>query len=346
MMQRRLACVMLAMMNIAAGSHAEGQTFKIGIIDFYGLSRISRDEARAALTFAEGDMLTLSDERPTVFGSSEDHLRTLHGGVRARVSAVCCDAGRLIVYVGIQERGAPTLQLRRAPRGTVRLPADVVRTAEEFSKSFVAAIERGDAGEDRSQGYSLMLDPATRAIQQQFIVFARRDFSLLRQVLQNSSETAERALAAQVLGYAPDKQAVVDDLVRAMRDPGDEVRNNAIRALMVFAETAPGTSSAAPRIPAEPFINLLNSPVWTDRNKASLALQALSAGRDPKVLGELRKSALHPLVEIARWRSAGHALPAFWILARLAGYSDEAAQRFWDEGNRDAVIDAAVCAGR
>lgn len=345
-MLRRLGCSMLAMVSLATANQAEGQTFEIGIIDFYGLSRISRDEARAALIFAEGDTLTFSDERPAVFRSAEEHLTALRGVLSARVSAVCCDAGRVIVYVGIQERGAPTLHLRRAPRGTVRLPADVVRTGEEFSKSFKAAVERGEAGEDRSRGYSLMHDSATRTIQQQFIVFARRDLSLLRQVLRDGSETAQRALAAQVLGYAADKQFVVDDLVGAMRDPADEVRNNAMRALMVFAETEPGTTSGAPRIPAEPFIKLLNSPVWTDRNKASLALQALSAGRDPKVLGELRKSALQPLVEMARWRSSGHALAAFWILARLAGYSDAAAQRFWDQGNRDAVIDGATSARR
>jgi len=338
---------MLAMVSLAAGHQAEGQTFEIGIIDFYGLIEISRDDARAALPFAERDTITLSDDRrPAAFTSAEDHLKALRGVAGARVNLVCCDAGRMIVYVGIQERGAPKLHLRHAPGGAVRLPAEVVHAGEEFSKSFMAAVERGDAGEDRSQGYSLMHDRATRAIQQQFIVFARRDFSLLRRVLRDSSESAQRALAAQVLGYAADKQAVVDDLVGAMRDSADEVRNNAMRALMVFAEMATDTTGTALRIPAEPFINLLNSPAWTDRNKASLALQALSAGRDPKVLGELRKSAIQPLVEMARWRNAGHALPAFWILARLAGHSDEAAQRFWDQGNRDAVIEAVMRAGR
>ena len=125
---------MLAIMSLAVGVQAEVQSFKIGIVDFYGLRRISRDEARAALTLTEGDTLTFSEDGPpAVFRSAEDHLRSLPGVVSARVSAVCCDAGRLIVYVGIEERGAPTLRPHRAPRGTVRLPADVVRTGEEFS---------------------------------------------------------------------------------------------------------------------------------------------------------------------------------------------------------------------
>lgn len=109
-MQRRLGCLILAMVGLTASYEAEGQTFKIGIIDFYGLSGISRDEARAALTFTEGDTLTFSeDEPPAVFRSAEDHLRALHDVVSVRVNAECCDAGRAIVYVGIQERGAPTL---------------------------------------------------------------------------------------------------------------------------------------------------------------------------------------------------------------------------------------------
>jgi hypothetical protein len=68
---------------------------------------------------------------------------------------------------------------------------------------------------------------------------------------------------------------------------------------------------------------------------------ALSERRDRKVLAELQKSALAPLAEMARWKSVGHALPAFMVLARIAGYSDEAAQGFWDRGNRDVVIEAA-----
>jgi hypothetical protein len=50
----------------------------------------------------------------------------------------------------------------------------------------------------------------------------------------------QRALAAQVLGYVSDKQAVVGDLVQAMSDPFDDVRNNAMRALLVFVEDQNG----------------------------------------------------------------------------------------------------------
>ena len=132
---------MLAMVSLATGHRAEAQTFEIGIIDFYGLSRISRDDVRAVLPFAEGDTVTLSDDQPpAAFRSAEDHLRALNGVASARVNVACCDAGRVIVYVGIQERGAPTLRLRRAPGGTVRLPAEVVRSPRNPATRAAAGI--------------------------------------------------------------------------------------------------------------------------------------------------------------------------------------------------------------
>ena len=44
----------------------------------------------------------------------------------------------------------------------------------------------------------------------------------------------------------------------------------------------------------------------------------LSRSRDRQLLATLRKQALTPLVEMARWKSEGHALAAFIILGRIA----------------------------
>ena len=270
-------------------------------------------------------------------------MALLPGVVRARINVVCCDHGRAIVYVGVEEAGATTMQFRAAPVGAARLAPDIVQSGEEFSKALMLAVQRGDAEEDRSEGHAFNRDPATRAIQERFLVYAKRDLPELRLVLRSSSDAAHRALAAQVLGYATDKQAVVEDLVHGMTDPSEEVRNNAMRTLLVFADTVPGaTRRPTPRIPFEPFIEFLHSPVWSDRNKASGALLALTASRDPELLAKLRKQALAPLVEMARWKSAAHALAAFTILGRMAGYSDETALALWDRGDREAVISAAI----
>jgi hypothetical protein len=264
-------------------------------------------------------------------------------GVRqARINLVCCDNGRAIVYVGIEEHGSPTMSFRAAPAGDAHLATDIVRAGEEFEKAFTLAVERGEVGEDRSRGHALQFDSATRAVQESFVTYANRDLHELRQVIRTSSNAGERALAAQVLGYAPDKSAVVNDLVYGMSDPYESVRNNAMRALVVIAEMTPSAGRPVPRIPPDPFIAFLSSPVWSDRNKASLALLALTQNRDPILLQALRRQAMPPLVEMARWRSEGHAQPAFVILARVADYSDEAALALWQRGEREVVISAAL----
>ena len=127
-----------------------------------------------------------------------------------------------------------------------------------------------------------------------------------------------------------------------MSDPSEGVRNNAMRALPVIAEMTPTGSRRVPRIPAEPFIALLSSPVWSDRNKARGALEVLTRKRDPDFLRALRRRAASPLAEMARWKSVGHAQPAFLVLGRMAGYSDEDALKLWENAGREIVIKAAV----
>jgi hypothetical protein len=258
------------------------------------------------------------------------------------VQLVCCEAGRGIIYVGIEERGRTLTRFRAAPTGKVRLPADIVQSGQEFSDALTAALVRGDAAEDDSQGHALFHDPATRAVQERFPGYAARDLAVLRRVLRESADAEHRALAAQILGYAGDKQAVVGDLVYGMGDSSEDVRNNAMRALAVFAKLVPAPSRRVVRIPYDPFIGLLNSPVWTDRNKSSLALMALSERRDPELLAKLRRIAIPALVEMARWHSEGHAMPSLLILGRIGGQPDDATQAAWRRGDREVIISAAL----
>jgi len=340
--RRRVAAAFVVSV-LATLSEAHGQELKIGIIDLYGLRRVSTAQVREALTFKEGDAIVMgTDERPAFLVASEARLSGLADIARARINVVCCDRGRAIVFVSIEEHGSIAMHFRAVPTGKARLADDIVGSGREFFEALIPAIERGDAGEDHSGGHAFNNDPRTRAIQERFVVYAKRDLPQLRRVLRTSSDRDQRALAAQVLGYTADKNAVVEDLVRAMRDPDAEVRNNAMRTLMVFADAKPGSSVSAPRIPAEPFIDFLNSPEFSDRNKASGALLTLSATRDPRLLAMLRKRALPSLVEISRWKSAGHAYGAFVILARIAGYTDGEAGNLFDHGEREVVIRAAM----
>src|SRR5215475_4576115 len=247
----------------------------IGIIDFYGLRNIYERQVREALQIKEGDSLT---EEPK---EAKRRLESLPGVAEARFNFVCCDVGKAILYVGIREKGAPSIQFHHAPQGKVRLPQDVVQAGEGYQKAVSDAVLKGNTGEDDSQGHALFNDPAARAVQEQLIKFAARDLNLLRNVLRQSADTEHRALAAEVIAYTANKQAVVNDLVEAMRDPAGEVRNNATRALWVMAGSARQTTKHPIKIPVRPFIEMLNSIEWTDRNKSSYALVRLTDKRDP-----------------------------------------------------------------
>jgi hypothetical protein len=334
---RFLSPLILCLTSLTGLSIAQTNEMRIAVIDLYGLDRISPAQVRSALTFKEGDRVRYSEERVPAFIESEQHLTAIPGILRARTGMVCCDQGGVIVTVGIEERGTKPIRFRAMPSGSARLAQDIVDAGAEFDAAIKAAILRGDSSEDHSQGHALAHDPATRAIQERFGALANRDEQNVRRVLRSSREATHRALAAYVLGYVTDKQDVVGDLVRAMSDPSDEVRNNAGRTLWVFAD-----ARRPVRVPYEPFVTLLSSPVWSDRNKASVALLALSDQNDPQLLSLLRTRALGPLAEIARWQSEGHALPGFLLLSRIAGYSDDDAHQLWAAGNREAVISRAA----
>src|SRR5207342_3275724 len=101
---------------------AASQVLQIGIIDFYGLHRVAESDARRALTFTEGDTISLaSDEPPEFLVDSEHRLASLPGVVCARTNVVCCNQGRIIIYVGIEEEGQDVMRFRTTPGGAARL---------------------------------------------------------------------------------------------------------------------------------------------------------------------------------------------------------------------------------
>src|SRR5262249_9781383 len=167
-------------------------------------------------------------------------------------------------------------------------------------------------------------DPATRALQEKLVALADRHRDRLRGVLRDASDPAERAMAVEVLAYMSDKTQVIADLVDAASDPDPVVRNNALRALAVMAANPTLRPEVASRVPRALAVELLGSIEWKDRNKMSLLLFRLTEARDPVWLAAAR-DAVPELVEMARWKSPGHASSAFAILGRLAGWTEEAA---------------------
>jgi HEAT repeat protein len=304
----------------------------IGIIDFYGLRSVPEADVRNALSLSVGDAV------PAAVNDIRARLQALPHVATAHLEVVCCDHGRSILYVGIEERGSHTVRFRRAPTGTHHLSLDVIEAGDAFERAFTEAVLRGDAEEDDSNGHALMHDPAARAIQERFIGYAARDFDRLRAALRNARNDRDRALAAVVLAYSKDKRAIVPDLVRAMRDPAKEVRNNAMRALAIISGFSRRFPALGIRIADEPFVDLLSSPVWSDRNKSTWAIEQMSINRDPRLLKMLARRALPAVVEMARWHSDGHAADAFFLLGRLGNASEPDIEAAWRGDGRQASI--------
>ena len=312
---------------LAHGTAAQ-QMPPIGIIDFYGLRTVTPQQARNALGLKEGDAAPKSKAEKEAL---EKRLAALPNVVRASVTFVCCDEanGKTMLYVGILEKGQSFPQFRAAPKGSIRLPAGIVGDGEKFTDALIRAVQSGDAEDDGSQGHSLMKNREARFFQEKFIAFAARNPKLLRKVLRESSDAEHRALAAQVIAYFSDKRTIVADLTYAMRDANESVRNNAMRALALIARFAQDNPQKKIEVPLAPFVEMLNSLEWSDRNKSAYALLSLTEKRDEKVLALIRNSALESLMQMARWQNPGHANAPFFIFGRTVDLTDAEIEKLW-----------------
>lgn len=150
----------------------------------------------------------------------------------------------------------------------------------------------------------------------------------------SSSDALDRATAAYALGLvARDKEELVA-LIKCSRDPNSTVRNNSTRELGELLESHP---ELAAEISSSHYIEMLNSPTWTDRNKAVYILTGLTKSRDANVLAAMKEKALPSLKEMCLWPAA-YAGSAIELLGRIAGIPDDKLSNLIKENNSSAVL--------
>lgn len=313
-------------------SLATAQAPRIGIIDFYGLRKVPEARLRQALGVREGDPL------PPSKGDVEERIDALPGVVESHLEAVCCEGGKMILYVGVEERGAPHFDLRESPEGDIRLSEDITTAYRQLQEAWGRTVRGSETTEDLTHGHALSANPEVRALQEQLIPLAKDRLKELRDVLRNSSDERQRAIAAYVIGYAPRKTEIVDDLQYALKDADAGLRDNATRSLGALAVLARLDPQPGLKISPTWLIEMLHSLSWSDRKQALVVLQILTDRRDAPVLDHLRERALPALVEMARWKSLAHALPAYMLLGRIAGLPEQQIQDAWTRGDRESVI--------
>jgi hypothetical protein len=329
--------ILIAILTAAAPVLSQEESFTIGAFDFYGRDGLDANLIRAALPLREGDQLSR--------GSKERMVRRVKKAIRqatgrevSDVAPVCCDnSGKLIVYIGLRGKSVGQTLYNTAPRGSARLPPAALKINRDIEKALLNAIEKGVSGEDDSQGYALSLDPETRTKQLALRAYVARNSPMVMRVLASARNGEHRQIAAEMLGYADKSPEQIAALIRAGHDVDDGVRNNAIRALVVLARSS---SEASASIPGECFVGLLNSGLWTDRNKSAELLSVLTAHRDPTLLTCLLEQALTPLVEMARWSFPGHAQSARLILGRIVGIDEKTLLGMVERNEVEPIVNA------
>ena len=325
---------------LVAAQVALAQSPSIGIVDFYGLRKVGQDRLRKSLGVKEGDPL------PRSKGDVEEALEKVPGVVRANLEAACCEDGKAILYVGIEEKGAPHFDYLPPPSGLVKLPHSIHDEYTQFLAALGLAVRAGETEEELSQGHSLMRNAGCGKHQERFVTLAEEHLDKISAVLRDSVDEEHRAIAAYVIGYAPKTPEVMEKVIaglqHALRDSDDTVRNNAMRSLGALAVLAARKPDLGLRIAPTWLIEMLDSLIWSDRTTAANVLVTLSENRDKDLLQRLRERAIGPLREMSQWKHLPHALPSFILLGRCAGMDEEAIQKAWAQPDRIAVLEKSL----
>jgi hypothetical protein len=316
-------------------ARAYAQVPRVDVIDFYGLHKTTEAKVREAIGIKEGDPL------PASKGDAEERLDNIPGVAESHLEAVY-DAKKMVLYAGLEERGAPHFDIREAPEGDMKLPEVMTKEYRNFVEAAAAAARNNIVAEDLTQGQARSADPETRKIQDRFPLFATDHLAELRDVLRNSSDEDQRAIAAYIIGYAPNKRDVINDLQYALKDADAGVRANATRSLVAIEVLAKLDKTQAIKISPTWFIEMLNSLSWSDRTRAVMALMVLTDQPDSSILDQIRDRALQSLIDMARWKTLAHALPPYLLLGRIAGLPEADVQAAWSRGDRDWVITQAT----
>ncbi len=321
----RLLCVLALALPLLAQP-------KIGVVEIYGAGKLSRDRIQKAIGARPGDPL------PKSKGDVEEQLEAIDGVVQARLEAFCCDQGKPVLYVGILERGATASTYRPYPQEAVELPKEILTAYADFSSALSRASAEGDLKEDLTAGHSLMQNLPCRVAQERLVGLAQLNFHTIASVLANALEPEQRSIAAYVLGYGPDKAAVLKEMLLALQDPDPSVRANATRAAKALAVYAIAHPEDDLRVQPTWFVEMLNSVELSDRLEASRILLLYTEKRDANAIANIRERAMASVLEMARWQHLPHALPAYLLAGRVTGWTDEALESAWAAGDREKTL--------
>ena len=332
--------VLVVSISLACAAAAGQEGDRIGHVDLFGTRGTTDAAVASALRTIEGRRAPASEaDHSALLERLGTIVKDQTGRPPTDIAMVCCDErGAWTIYVGLVAEGMAPVRYAPVPQGSDRLPQNVQRAFDDVMQALEGAVKEG-ASEDHKEGYALSSDPALRRAQLALREAAVASEKSLYRVLAAANDPGQRAAAAYALGYAPASKRQITWLIAASRDADDATRNNAVRSLWVIADS---TQPLARDIPFDPFISLLTSGRWSDRNKGLLLVSALSERRSRTLLDRVRREAQVELIEMARWRVRGHSDPARLLLGRIAGIPDARIAQLIEAGDVDAIVAAAT----
>jgi hypothetical protein len=319
---------------LAAYCFAQPLQGPVAAVDFYGSAAVDFGHLRAAFSYRVGDSF---EPKVIRLEDASVEFQKLIGINRFSVAPIFVpDLKGWVLYVDVEPSEASPMVWNPAPTGTQQLTSGIVDLYEHAMDRFA----NGGifAGDDTTNGYSLSKDPIMREDELKLVDYAQAHADLVYSVLTGSKSRRDRIAAAWVGGYAAKGPEQLAALLHAVSDPDSTVRNNAIRVLAVLAST---DANVAPQIPAAPFIPMLGSLDWTDRNKAMALLTPVTAARDPRTIESLRTQAIQPLRQMSRWTYWAHSSMALVLLGRIASIPEERLQGLLAAHDAKSIIDQA-----
>ncbi len=136
----------------------------------------------------------------------------------------------------------------------------------------------------------------------------------LARIAIDDADAQQRAAAVFLLAHTNDPARVLPLLGRAIHDPSETVRSNALRMLLVIATEHPDFE-----FPIADLITALDFAQTADRSKAAYCVAALAT--TPKYREAIRKDAVPVALELLRLEQPNNHDPAYLILVGVSGES-------------------------
>jgi hypothetical protein len=195
------------------------------------------------------------------------------GGVRCAPLRKTGEGAYLVVDV--VERSEPErLASAPAPTGDVALPAELADAYRRLEEGYTERLMAGrPVPESADAGYLDFADPELHAIALELLAAVPPQRDLLLRTVEEDRDAADRARAATLLHWAPDKPASIAAVHRLLDDPDETVRNDVSR-FMLF-HLAEVEDRALLREVVVSLSRQLSLPSHGDRNKALYGLAAV-----------------------------------------------------------------------